>query len=95
MIYALIFWLVVKLLIRFIHWEPVLNRLEDIDEYMHFQAFVRIFEVMFLDLMVSTVQTGLVYFTIFDIINIVIAAIYIIITIVFAVLLYRFVLKDP
>ncbi|CAD8133213.1 unnamed protein product [Paramecium octaurelia] len=92
-IYALVLWVAIKILIKLIHWEPIQNRLEDIDEYMKFQAFVRMYEMMFLDLMVSCVQTFQNYSTTFDIINIVLAAIFIILSIVAFVLAYRFILR--
>jgi len=86
--------MLVKVFIRIISWEPILNRLEEIDEYMHFQAFIRIFEIMFLDVMVSIVQTGQVYFTTLDIISVVVATLYVITTLIFAILLYKFVLRS-
>lgn len=53
--YSIIFWCLNKGLVQLITWEPILNRLEEINDYMRFQYFIRLLEVMFLDLMVSFV----------------------------------------
>lgn len=53
--YSIIFWCLNKGLVQLVTWEPILNRLEEINDYMRFQYFIRLLEVMFLDLMVSLV----------------------------------------
>lgn len=92
-IYLIGFWIIVKSLIKVVTWEPLLNRLEDISEYMKFQLFVRLLEVMFFDLFISVIQTFLGFSSSIQIASAVFAVIFLLLVIAAFVLLYIFVIR--
>lgn len=96
-VYTLALWSIVFLLIKVVTWEPLLNRLEDLHEYFQFQVFIRIYQTMFLDLLLSNILTLHVFQTNSSIAlaSSIVAILFILITTLLIALLIKFIIINP